>query len=273
MATYTDNSKGSGLAKYPGGSSFGSSKGAGLATAPGAKSSGSSQSSSSQSGAVYDAYADIFDRQAALLAQQQELAYQRRKARYDAAIQANNRQAAENLRQAYIAGMMAKKDLPAQMRAAGLSGGAAETSMVDLENTYMNNRNDINARLMQANALARRDFDRGVGDDYSKYLELLLDLNSDRLKYQPVTKTSSSTKTSSATRSSSASGTVSGSTSRGRSNGVSSSRPRLSYDSPAFGSGYASAAKSGAAGGLAQIYKNRGYGDDRIKIMLKNIQF
>lgn len=269
MATYTDNSKGGSLAGRIGFSS-GSSKGSGLAGAAGGKSGGSSKSSSSsQTGAVYDAYADIFDRQAALLAQQRELEYQRRKARYDAAIKANNRQAAENLRQAYIAGMMAKKDLPAQMKAAGISGGAAETSMVDLENTYMNNRNDINARLMQANALAKRDFDRGVGDDYSKYLELLMDLNSDRLKYQPVTKTSSSSKTSSATRSSS--GVLRAGTSRGNSGGVSSNSSRPSFDGAAFGSGVGSGAKSGVAGGLAKIYKSRGYGDDRIKIMLKNI--
>lgn len=144
--TGTTSQKSSGGKKKAGGSSYGGSS------------------------ALYDAYADAMNRQSEILRQQQELAYRRRKARYEAAVNANNQASRDSLRQRYIAAMMSRKNLPQRLRGMGISGGAAETSLVDVDNTYQNNRNSIIARRDRANARARRAFDRGVGDDFSAYL-------------------------------------------------------------------------------------------------------
>lgn len=119
---------------------------------------------------AYNAYAAAANEQYQMLVQQQELAERQRRAAMDATIKANNQAADKSLREAYVANMMAQKNMPQQLKAAGISGGASETTMADVHNTYMNNRFGIEEARNNANAQARQAYDAGVAGDYSNYL-------------------------------------------------------------------------------------------------------
>jgi len=105
-----------------------------------------------------------------LYRQQYELAEKRRKARLDATINANNQAADRSLNDAYIAYMLQQRNLPQQLRANGINGGATETTLGDMNNTYMNNRYNIMANRDNANAQARLAYDDGLAGDYGTYL-------------------------------------------------------------------------------------------------------
>ena len=122
---------------------------------------------------TYTSYATEVNRQNDILLQQQALAEKQRKAAMDATVSANNHLADKSLNEAYIANMLAKKNLPQQLKAAGISGGASESVLADMENTYMNNRASIEAARNQANSLARQNYTLGVTDDYMDYLNAL----------------------------------------------------------------------------------------------------
>lgn len=121
-------------------------------------------------GGVYGAYASAVDQRNSLLKQQQEMMERQRRRAMEATVNANNQAADNSLKEAYIANMMAKRNLPQQLKAAGVSGGATETTMSDIENTYMNNRFGIEANRNNANLQARLAYDNGVMGDYSDYL-------------------------------------------------------------------------------------------------------
>lgn len=121
-------------------------------------------------GGVYGAYASAVDQQNSLLKQQQEMMERQRRRAMEATVNANNQAADNSLKEAYIANMMAKRNLPQQLKAAGVSGGATETTMSDIQNTYMNNRFGIEANRNNANLQARLAYDNGVMGDYSDYL-------------------------------------------------------------------------------------------------------
>ena len=131
---------------------------------------------------TYTSYATELDRQNNILLQQYELAEKQRKAAMNATISANNQAADASLNQAYIANMQAKKNLPQQLKAAGISGGASESTLAGIENTYMNNRASIEAARNQANGLARQNYSTGVTDDYMDYLSALAKLKNTTTK-------------------------------------------------------------------------------------------
>lgn len=143
--------------------------------AAGAKENGSGNVAGSSVG-VRSAYERAVDEQNRLLMEQQRLAEQQRKAALDATIKANNKAANKSLREAYIANMLSKRNLPQQLKALGVSGGASETTLSDLENTYMNNRFGIEEQRNEANARARAAYDAGVAGDYSQYLAKAFEL-------------------------------------------------------------------------------------------------
>ena len=117
-----------------------------------------------------DAYAKAIEEQNRILQEQRKLAEQQRRAAMDATISANNEAAEKSLREAYVANMLAKRNLPQQMKALGVSGGASETTLTDMDNTYMNNRFGIEEQRNDANAQARAAYNAGVAGDYSQYL-------------------------------------------------------------------------------------------------------
>lgn len=73
----------------------------------------------------------------------------------------------DSQRQAYIQSMKAKKNLPQQMAAMGMTGGAAESSMLDLENQYGNARNGY----QQSYNNALEDLDAQINDVYASGVE------------------------------------------------------------------------------------------------------
>lgn len=108
---------------------------------------GSSSTQSSQTVSTYNPYADymaMLERQraeeqalrdraaAAAKANQQQI--------YNTNVDKLNRASDEANQQAYINYMMSKRDLPQQLSAVGLSGGAAESSYAGLYNNYGNSR-------------------------------------------------------------------------------------------------------------------------------------
>lgn len=128
------------------------------------------------SGGVYDVYARAVDEQNRLLKEQRDLAERQRRASMEATITANNMAADKSLKEAYIANMLAKKNLPQQLKALGISGGRSETTLADIENTYMNNRFGIEDGRNDANLKARLAYDDGVAGDYAQYLTKAFDL-------------------------------------------------------------------------------------------------
>lgn len=56
----------------------------------------------------------------------------------------------DSARKAYIANMQSKKNLPQQLAASGVTGGATETANLNLQTSYENNLNDINNNRVNA---------------------------------------------------------------------------------------------------------------------------
>lgn len=133
-------------------------------------------SGTSTASAAYKAYSAAIDEQNRILKEQQALAEQQRKAAMEATINANNQAADKSLKEAYIANMLAKRNLPQQLKAVGVSGGASETTLADIQNTYMNNRFGIEGNRNDANRQARLAYDNGVAGDYSNYLSKVYEL-------------------------------------------------------------------------------------------------
>ena len=115
----------------------------------------------------------------ATLLEQNELAKKQREAALNASLDANNKAADKSLKDAYIRYMLLNKNMPQRLKALGISGGQSETTQADANNTYMNNRFGIEDGRNDANALARRDFDSGVNEDYIDYLAALADVDND----------------------------------------------------------------------------------------------
>lgn len=115
------------------------------------------------------------DLKATLLAQN-EAAKKQRETVLNATLDTNNQAADKSLREAYIAYMLGKRNMPQELKAMGISGGATETTLADANNTYMNNRFGIEDGRNNANAIARRDYDTGVNSDYVNYMAALSDV-------------------------------------------------------------------------------------------------
>lgn len=152
------------------GSSVGSSSGRSSYSAPAAQ--------AAPSGPSYaDAYADALASIMAEQRRQREAAYQKA-----AAAQKENLSFATNqlndttndaLKQAYINKMQTLRNLPQQMSAQGLNGGASETTLASMNNNYGNARNQLETeRLKQLanlqntyqNNLAQLEAQRASGD-------------------------------------------------------------------------------------------------------------
>lgn len=109
-----------------------------------------------QAKAAYQAYYDKLARQ--------------RKANLDATLQANNSSADKSAQDAYVAYMNNLKNLPQQLRNAGVSGGGSETTIADIANTYQNNRNNIMTNRDNNNSRAQLAYSQGLASDYGDYI-------------------------------------------------------------------------------------------------------
>lgn len=73
--------------------------------------------------------------------------------------------AADASRQAYIQYMQSKKALPGQLSAAGLTGGASESSLLGLESSYGTNLSDIASAKNRGLAELEAQYENGVASD------------------------------------------------------------------------------------------------------------
>ena len=71
------------------------------------------------------------------------------KNQYDYSSGVANDDAAKSLREAYVNYMLNKRNLNQNLSAAGLSGGASESTQANMYNNYGNSRNDINTTLAE----------------------------------------------------------------------------------------------------------------------------
>lgn len=114
-----------------------------------------------QSNPYEDAMAEVQDRYDKLAAQQKEandLAVKQGTQRLEGQKYAVNQAYDDSARQAYIANMQGKKNLPQQLAASGATGGATETANLGLQTSYENNLNNIN--INRANAI--NDIDNAI---------------------------------------------------------------------------------------------------------------
>lgn len=153
-ATYVPGTLGN---QKVGSSSGGTSSGGGDTGGGGGGGGGTDLGGGSLDTTMQDYYADLL---ADLLAEQQKAA----QLRTQAALAANNafipqvnQLADQRLQDSYIAREMARVNMPQQLSAAGISGGAAETTLLGLDTNYQNNRNSIEQDREQALGEIRRN--------------------------------------------------------------------------------------------------------------------
>lgn len=103
----------------------------------------------------YNQLKEAYERQEALLREQNRLAVEQGTNRLNAQKSNINQAADENARQAYVQYMQSQKALPQQLASQGVSGGATETANLGLQTAYQNNVNAINQN--KANRLQEID--------------------------------------------------------------------------------------------------------------------
>lgn len=110
-----------------------------------------------------DAMADIQSKYDQIAQQQKEanaLAVKQGTERLESQKDSINKSYDDSARQAYIASMQSKKNLPQQLAANGITGGATETANLKLQTNYENNLNDININR----AKSINDIDTAIND-------------------------------------------------------------------------------------------------------------
>lgn len=91
-----------------------------------------------------------------------------------------NSQAADSLREAYINRRLSERDLPQQLAAMGISGGASETSLLNLVNSEGNARASINRGLNDNLADLASNYNDNANNLFSAYQQQLAGLANTR---------------------------------------------------------------------------------------------
>lgn len=164
-------------------------------TGGGAVSYGNSSAASAAPVKAYNPYADMLaaiERQNAETRRMREeqLAQQKREAenRYNNRVNNINSGSDKMLREAYISMMQDKRQLPQNLKALGISGGASETTLQNMNANYANNRQEIEADRLAAidEAAADRDALRtaAYNDFYNANINDMVSYND---KYNQIT--------------------------------------------------------------------------------------
>lgn len=106
---------------------------------------------------------------------------------YDYGAQQVNQNADRAQQQAYINYMMSKRDLPQQLSAMGLTGGASESRLAGLYNSYGNARNEVDTgrnsdlasllqTLNQNKSTALQNYNSALSDDEARKLAYQMEL-------------------------------------------------------------------------------------------------
>lgn len=90
------------------------------------------------------------------------------RAEYNASREKQARENAKKLNELYIMSEQNKRTLPQQLAVQGMNGGLTESSMVNLANTYMNNRNAQNQAYQDTLADLTLAYNQNVNDINAK---------------------------------------------------------------------------------------------------------
>ena len=219
-----------------------------------------------QAKAAYQAYYDKLARQ--------------RKANLDATLQANNSSADKSAQDAYVAYMNNLKNLPQQLRNAGVSGGGSETTIADIANTYQNNRNNIMTNRDNNNSRAQLAYSQGLASDYGDYINNVnsltvptmgdITVNAGTSKSKTTTKSSGSSGT--GITKSTATGTTKSTSSGTNSSGTSKTNSERLSAVAANGNSYDTTVNlNGALSTLYRQYAAAGLSDSAIRERLKRL--
>lgn len=169
-------------------------------------SAGSDRTSNSSGGGGYQSSyvsetpkaSDFYSKYIQALKEQQRAAELQKQAQIDAAVgrleamrPGLKTQYEQGAQQAYIQSMLAKRDLPQQLAAQGLSGGLAESSNLALDTAYQQSRNDLlgdyNAAVNDLNsdiAQVKASGDLSLADTALEYQQKIADAALQAEEYQ-----------------------------------------------------------------------------------------
>lgn len=103
---------------------------------------------------------------------------------YDYGAQGVNQNADRAQQQAYINYMMSKRDLPQQLSALGINGGASESRLAGLYNSYGNARNEVDAGRNSDLAMLRNTLNQNLAGADQTYKNQLANDAAQKLAYQ-----------------------------------------------------------------------------------------
>lgn len=82
--------------------------------------------------------------------------------------------------QAYITRMQAQRDMPSQLAAQGIRGGATETTLNNLYNNYLNARNTAKASYDESTGSLSSNYNTNLASLGSKYAQMMAQLDSEK---------------------------------------------------------------------------------------------
>lgn len=82
--------------------------------------------------------------------------------------------------QAYITRMQAQRDMPSQLAAQGIRGGATETTLNNLYNNYLNARNTAKASYDDSTGVLSSNYNTNLAALGSKYAQMMAQLDSEK---------------------------------------------------------------------------------------------
>ena len=95
-----------------------------------------------------------------------------------------NQQADKSQQQAYINYMLTKRDMPQMLAVQGVNGGAAESTLAGMQNTYGNARNEIDTGRNNSLAELLNQLNANKASAQQSYNNSLSDLENSRMSYQ-----------------------------------------------------------------------------------------
>lgn len=129
---------------------------------------------------IADAYASV----ASNLKSNYDSTSERLGASRDQSLADVNKDAESALRQAYINNMMTRKNLGQRLSALGYNGGAAESTMAQLENNYGNSRTGINETLNENIAKLNQNYGDNLASALQQYNSALSDLDMQKMNLE-----------------------------------------------------------------------------------------
>lgn len=103
---------------------------------------------------------------------------------YNNGVSGTNRQADKTMNEAYINYMLGKRDMGQMMSAQGLTGGAAESTLANMQNQYGNSRNTIDVERNNNLATLLEKYNANKASALEGYNNSLASLENNKMAYQ-----------------------------------------------------------------------------------------